>query len=831
MFNNARYYILIFSALLFQNGALAQGSSLASFLSQVEDKYSITFNYVVEDIEGIFITEVQEFSSFSLTLEYLRRSTPFLYRKVSEKVITLLPSKNTSFCGYLRDKETDQIIEGATISVATINTITDADGYFEIPQQENDNITINRLGYATVIVDTTVSTQSGCQTVYMFQEPIALGTIELSSYLVKGINKLSDGSFQIDFNDFSLLPGLIETDVLQAAQALPGIQSIDETVSDINIRGGSNDQNLLLWDDIKMYQSGHFFGLISAFNPNITQRVSVKKNGTEALYTDGVSGTISMQTDKKVAQHTIGSIGASLLSADGFVDVALSKKSSIQFALRHSINGIFQTPTYDSYFERISQETEVFDNEENIINSNQNFNFYDGSLRWLYNIGEKDKLRLNFLIVGNDLSFTETATTTFFESRNSSLAQNSVSGGIYYEHTWNSRSKTHLQFYETDYILKAINANVLNNQRLLQENIVSESSVRLQHDLKTSKQWQFSGGYHLIESGITNLDDVDNPLFRERITEVVRSHAVFGQSYFNTLSEKTKLSLGLRVDYIEKFKRTLIEPRFTLSHRLLSGVTVQALAEFKHQNTSQIVSLQNDFLGIEKRRWQLANDQDIPIIQSKQASVGLSYKKKGWLIDATGYYKNVNGITTQSQGFETKYEFVKTSGNYNVAGIDVLIRKNIDALSTWLSYGYMDNQYTFEALDEVNFPSNFDISHALTLGATYQHRKWKISSGVNWHKGQPTTKPNINNEILAGAVNFGRANSDRLSDYIRVDVSTTFNLITTDNTRLESGVSIWNVVNNRNTVGTFYRVINGDVTPFEENALSTTVNTMLRFHF
>ncbi|MFK7781672.1 Plug domain-containing protein, partial [Psychroserpens sp.] len=136
-----------------------------------------------------------------------------------------------------------------------------------------------------------------------------LNEIVLSEYIVKGINKLNDGSYNINFKQFDILPGLVDTDVLQAIQAFPGIQSINETVSNINIRGGTHDQNLMLWDGIKMYQSGHFFGLISMFNPQITQRVNVVKNGTESSLTDGVSGTVAMTTNPDVNKDFKGSIG------------------------------------------------------------------------------------------------------------------------------------------------------------------------------------------------------------------------------------------------------------------------------------------------------------------------------------------------------------------------------------------------------------------------------------------------------------------------------------------------------------------------------------------
>jgi hypothetical protein len=73
------------------------------------------------------------------------------------------------------------------------------------------------------------------------------------------------------------------------------VESTNESIANINVRGGTNDQNLMLWDNIKMYHSG--FGLISAYNPNVTNKVTVSKNGTSAAYSDGVSSTINMSTE------------------------------------------------------------------------------------------------------------------------------------------------------------------------------------------------------------------------------------------------------------------------------------------------------------------------------------------------------------------------------------------------------------------------------------------------------------------------------------------------------------------------------------------------------
>ena len=137
----------------------------------------------------------------------------------------------------------------------------------------------------------------------------------------------------------------------------------------------------------------------------------------------------------------------------------------------------------------------------------------------------------------------------------------------------------------------------------------------------------------------------------------------------------TTFNAGVRYNYLDKFKRHLLEPRLSFNQRFLNSFNLEILGEFKHQNTSQIINFQNDFLGIEKRRWRLSNDNDIPIIISKQVSAGLSYSDKGWLINLVGYYKNVNGITTSSQGFQNQYEFEAASGSYDAMGVDLLIRK------------------------------------------------------------------------------------------------------------------------------------------------------------
>ena len=86
-----------------------------------------------------------------------------------------------------------------------------------------------------------------------------LDEIIINNILTKGISIKRGGKITIKPADFEILPGLSEVDILQSIQSLLGVINVNKKLSDIDIRGGTHDQNLFLWNNIKMYQTGHFF--------------------------------------------------------------------------------------------------------------------------------------------------------------------------------------------------------------------------------------------------------------------------------------------------------------------------------------------------------------------------------------------------------------------------------------------------------------------------------------------------------------------------------------------------------------------------------------------
>lgn len=806
---------------------------MTSVIDKLQSSYDVEFNYASESLEGFQVKLPEEIMDLETALELISQQTGLQFNRITNNIITIVFGSITA-CGQLQNAVTGEPVMFATVTAGKRYTTTNESGYFELTELGwNSSLQIRHIGYRSITLSGKILMAENCPVIQLEPNQQQLAEVVLYDYLTKGIDKLDNGSFTIDFNQFEILPGLIENDVLQSVQAFPGIQSINETVSDINIRGGSNDQNLILWDDIKMYQSGHFFGLISMYNPQITQRLTLRKNGSPVNLTDGVSGTILMETEGEINRDLKGNFAMNFIDASAYSDIPIGESSSLQLAFRKSISNFWETPTYSEYFDRISQETEITDNTDQVINSDIEFDFYDASARWLYTPTDRDEIQLNFILASNELIFDENAQVNNETiTRQSQLEQNSVAAGLQYRRHWSDAFYTSLQVYNTDYQLKAVNANILNDQRFLQENKVSETGISLNSRYRLKQDLNWLNGYQFIETKVSNLDDVDNPIFRRLVAEVLRIHALYSALEWKFNQRKTHLNLGFRLNYLDKFSKIILEPRMSINHQLAKGLNLELLGEFKHQNTSQVINFQNDFLGVEKRRWQLSNDQDIPVIQSRQISAGLSYSFSGWLFNGVLYLKRVEGITTQSQGFQNQYEFVKTSGDYLARGADLLLRKQIDHWNAWLSYSYLNSDYEFDTLTQDRFPGNFDITHAVTTGITYAPGRLRLSAGFNWRTGKPFTDPSPQQPVTDGEVNYLEVNNNRLDDYMRVDISGLYNFPLGEKTAGQFGISVWNLLDRENPINTFFQPGSADtVDQVVETSLGITPNAVFRFYF
>jgi len=832
--------LFVLQALIFSHTAQGQEVQaskiyLVSYLQELEGRFNIKFSYVDANIQSVEIQRPKE-ESLEEILNELRSQTQISIQKLNERYFTLSKGEIVNICGTVLDNFEQNTVPGATIQVleSDISAITDFDGSFTLENIPRDAmLQIKHIGFKTLFVSAEeLVNLNQCAKLLLAVTYQQLEEVVVYKFLTAGITKGSDASIEMNPAKFGILPGLIEPDVLQTVQALPGIKSIDETVSDINIRGGTNDQNLILWDGIKMYQSGHFFGLISAFNPYLTDQVTVIKNGTSAKYGEGVSGIIDMRTKNEIENQFTGGAGINLINADVFGQLPVSDKLAFQFSARRSLTDFFDIGAYGRFRDRVFQDTDV-------VESDETFYFYDFTAKVLYDINENQKLRFSLINTNNRLEYSENH-NTLGRSTNSTLDQYNLSFGVNLESKWTEKFTSNLNIYQTQYKLTSRITSITNGlQQLFQNNRVLENSVKLETNLKLGTNLNWSSGYQFNETGILNETLVLQPRFESDILDVLRAHGIFSELNYSTENGKWFARIGGRLNLYENintFKETRIEPRVNLNYVFAKNLKLEVQGEFKSQAINQIIDLEQNFFGIEKRRWILSDGSNLPVTTSKQGSFGLNYDAENLYVGLEGFYKEVDGISTSTQGFQNQDQFSGQLGKYDIKGLEFLINKRAEEYSAWLSYTYNINDYTFEGVVPPTFPNNLDVRHNLTLAGSYTLNNLKMSIGVNYRSGKPFTEPDVDNPIdmafFPASINYQSANSSRLPEYFRADASAVYNFPSNGRTKASLGLSVINFTNRINLLNAYYQIDGmGQIETIESTSLGLTPNVSFRIAF
>jgi len=288
---------------------------------------------------------------------------------------------------------------------------------------------------------------------------------------------------------------------------------------------------------------------------------------------------------------------------------------------------------------------------------------------------------------------------------------------------------------------------------------------------------------------------------------------------------------------LDTFEELVFEPRLTINFKVANYLRAEILGEFKSQYTNQVIDLEQNFLGIERRRWTLSDNEELPLTKSKQGSIGLNYIKNSLYIGLEGFYKQVEGISAQTQGFQNQNQFDDEIGSYQVKGLEFLINKKGVNYSTWLSYTFNKNDYTFETDTGLStFPNNLDVRHTVTFASTYDIDDLKLSVGINYRTGKPYTEPQednpLNANIFPGQINYQESNSSRLPEYFRADASATYGFDLSAKVKANVGISLLNLTSRKNVLNRYYRVNeDNEIEQVDNFSLGFTPNVSFRISF
>lgn len=818
---------------------------LKNILFSLEKKHNIYFNYLDSDIEKISILSPPKNLNLNKKIAYLEKKTDLFFEKISTNIFAIHSSKKKfKICGYVFSNTENSPVYNAVILLENgEKTNSNSYGYYEIMNNEPINYTIIAPEFNSLNVSADDEISGKISHFFLEEKVKLINEILIKKYISTGIEKDQDGSYIISPKKGGIIPGLVEPDVLQTMLYLPGIYSIDESLSNINVRSGTHDQNLILWNNIKLYQTGHFFGLISTINPYLSNEIKIYKNASPAFYGEGISSVVDISTDSNFSDKNKYSIGINMLNTDIYTKTNISKKSFIEIAARKSYTEFLQSPTYKEYFQKAFQNSSIinFSNQNNIDYSttDKNFNFYDISTKIVHQISDKNLLILDFITISDQLNVTqENNKTSTVSPIKSSIYQRNFGASLSWKTSWNAKNTSVINFSNSQYELDSHTTNLADLYgNMNKENFVFDSSLKINNSYKINSKYNVNIGYQLNLLHIQNIMEDKNSSFFEKSNENIEEHALYAEAKIKDSISKINISGGLRANYISQFKKTMLEPRFQFSYSYNKNLCLNILGEMKSQTASQQIDHQNDFFGIEKRWWVLANNTTIPVQRSRQISFGLDFNRNNWLMTIETYYKKVLGINSTSQGFQNQYQYIKTIGNYQVKGVEFFLQKRIHYFLTWANYNFGRSTYNFPELTPKIFQNNFQINHFFSLGCNFEKNRYKVAIGSKWHSGKPETEI-ANNAINYSipenpVIDYNTPNSNNQENFFQIDTSASYIFKTKKKVQLDFNFSILNLLNTKNEINEYYKMdtANNLIEKIKSFSLSRTFNAGFRASF
>ncbi|MEO1022361.1 MAG: carboxypeptidase-like regulatory domain-containing protein [Bacteroidota bacterium] len=389
---------------------------LPEILNELSRQTQVYFSYANNNMpdDSISITVNQEYLSDVLN----RLLTPFGlgFEYVETSFIVIKPIEEL---GVRLEVVVADVRDGSPLPFAQLKLVgqlkgtqTDTDGVFSyFFRQLSSQIELSYLGYTTAQFSVEDVYKNQVDTLYLQPNAIQLEGIVITEYLNYGITARNDGGpLTLTPSAMNVLPGLSEPDALYSLQLLPGIYSSDESATSINIRGGTSDQVALYWEQIPVYHSAHYFGLISSFIPTSVDHINVYRNRVPVQFGGSASGLVEMISTQTIPERMRYQFDVNMthVNASTLIPIA-PNRLSVYVAARRSINDVVLSPTYTAYNDKLFNGTQFQNNlefaEDEAFDTNDELRFWDVNTKLLWKPNESNTFSASGFSGSNTFDF------------------------------------------------------------------------------------------------------------------------------------------------------------------------------------------------------------------------------------------------------------------------------------------------------------------------------------------------------------------------------------------------------------------------------------------
>ncbi len=559
------------------------------------------------------------------------------------------------------------------------------------------------------------------------------------------------GNIAVDVEQLKFAPLFAgEKDIFKFLQLLPGVTAGKDGMSGLLVRGGSNDQTQILYDDVPIYNQSHAFGLLSIFSGETVQSAEVSKGYISPAYGSRLSALTQIRTREGDREEHRKSLTVGTLSLAGTVDGPVVRgKGSYLLSARY-------------FFPEAVLAA---------LKNDIRYGFYDVTGKLSYDVHRNHTLSLGLYSGDDHLSNQEMDAFNRFGWGNTTASLRLAS-------RWSDRLRSTAVVYYT---------YLQNRQEAEYRDTDTEARGKTTfktHELgaRLSFEQQVTAGYSL-DYGATLSFQQFYPMRTRAVTDGVTiergyparellSAAVFLNNRFRRGAWSA--DIGVRGAMYDNGKETSFaaEPRAQLSYDfggdnamwLSATMNSQALVQFNRYYYSKPIDFWTPFQdGKLQHAWQLSLGGRARLHERLTLSVETYYKRM----------RNLPLIYDSDDYLLGRGGFVYGTGR--AFGVEAMLQWQTERLSLTASYAYTNSR---RSSDGATYPFEYDIPHDFNAFASYDvvkraGRRHTLSLNVAWRTGLPyrltdEAYPDTEGNPIVGITTYP---SMRMRNYFRSDVS------------------------------------------------------------
>lgn len=661
-----------------------------------------------------------------------------------------LASTAATISGFVRAAESGEAIPYASVRITTLKrgAQTNASGYYAIPGlvAGTYDVSLSALGYRSETRQIALTdAQDVTLTVDLQTAPQQMAEIEVKPDRTK--LPVETSMLRLDTSQLGRTPAAIEADVFRAVQALPGVSTQSDFSAGLYVRGGSPDQNLILLDEVDVYNPNHLFGFFSTFNVDAVKTVDLQKSGFPAQYGGRLSSLLDVHNRDGNRKEFQGVAHVGVIASSATLEGPWARGSWLVSG-RHT------------YLKTLASALDV----------DLPYKFYDVQSRFNFDPAPNDRLSLSFYTGRDRLAWDKPGLDLTLDWGNE---------------TWSSQW-THV------FTPKLFSRTVVGHSRFdsrtdAEFRDFGFHSINRIRDLALKQHFSWAASTaHRIDAGVeaksldfgfrTSIGDADPIRFDYR----GRYAAAYAQDAWR-IDEAWQLQSGLRLDHYSEGNYWRIDPRITLSRDIMASARAHATYGRYHQFLNLVSEEGASFAD----RW-FPVDRTLSPGQADHYIVGIELGPyAGYDISLEGYSKEYQNVVEYSAEFQRSLvtsgatmSDLFNRGKGRSRGMDLYIRNHGRKWDGWFGYSYGQSNrrivgYNFGR----EYQPDYDRRHQVVVSQNRPlGKRWNANFTFHYGSGQPLTLPVGRYTVLDvngreyDVILDGARNSERLPDYHRLDL-------------------------------------------------------------